>query len=578
MRLRFAAVAAVVAATSLSACGLAGDETGTPPAPLAAARSGGVLKVGVSAPGGIDPHNAYEPSGKLISTAMCDTMISLDPSTGQVREALARGWVTQKNSLTVKLRHGVKFNDGSTLESKDVNYSLQQLTSPANGSFATNLGQTFLAVGATSAEDVLADPNKLPEIAVAVAKYDFQVVTRQEDGGALRALAEPALAPIAKGAYEDDPAAFARNPVCVGPYKLATPFKNGDTEIKLIRATDYYGKNVGYTGGGSGYADEIIFKIYDTADAAFDAYQKGEVDIARVPRDRAGEVKDAADLVYGLADAVEFVGLPTSTQAEFTDVRLRTALSQAIDREKLIADVFGPSTVPANGFEPPNLSIREGDSLKGKNTKAESLANCGPNTPARGDVAKAKANFAAATRSKPLTGFTLEVNEDSIYPVMAEALAAQWREALGIEVKVETAPWAEFATKATGGVGMTSPFRIRWSTDSMLPVATYNNRQTYLASLLGADATNYGNWSRWNDRDFNFGLTEQAAPLTDVLQRSVAMNEVAERACAEMPMIPLVFDRPTFAVRPGVIGEARKEPMSRDGVLLLRELYLKAQS
>lgn len=578
MRVRLAAAAAVVAAASLSACGLAGDETGTPPAALAAARSGGVLKVGISAPGGIDPLNAYEPSGKLISTAMCDTMIALDPSTGQVREALARGWVTQKNQLTVKLRHGVKFNDGSTLESRDVNYSLQQLTSPANGSFATNLGQTFLAVGATTADDVLADPNKLPEIAFAVAKYDFQVVTRQNDGGALRAFAEPALAPIAKGAYEDDPAAFARNPVCVGPYKLAAPFKNGDTEIKLVRSADYYGKNVGYTGGGTGYADEILFKIYETADAAFDAYQKGEVDIARVPRDRAGEVRDAADLVYGVGDAVEFVGLPSSTEAAFTDVRLRTALSQAIDREKLIADVFGPSSIPANAFEPPNLSISEGDSLKGRNTKAEAIATCGPMTPARGDVAKAKANFAAATRSKPITGFTLEVNEDSIYPVMAEALAAQWREALGIDVKVETAPWLEFATKATSGVGMANPFRIRWSTDSMLPVATYNNRQNYLSSLLGADATSFGNWSRWNDRDFNFGLNEQAASLTDVLQRSVALNEVAQRACAEMPMIPLVFDRPAFAVRPAIVGEARKEAVSRDGVLLLRELFLKAQS
>lgn len=578
MRVRFAAVAALIAASSLSACGLAGDETGSSPAGVASARRGGVLRVGIGRPGGIDPLNAYEPMGKLVSSTMCDTIIAIDPSTGQVREALARGWVTQKDNLTVKLRHGLKFNDGTVLRSTDVNYSLQQLTSPANGSNAASLGQTFLAVGATSAEDVLADPNKLPEIAFAVAKFDFQVVTRQNDGGALRAFAEPALAPIAQSAYEDDAAEFAHNPVCVGPYKLAAPYKNGDTEIRLVRSADYYAKNVGYTDGGAGYADEIVFKIYDTADAAFEGYQRGEVDVVRVPRDRVGEVASAADLVYGLANAVEFVGLPGGSQSGFASARLRTALSQAIDREKLIADVFGPSSLPANGFEPPTLAISEGDSLKGKNTKAEAMATCGAATPARSEVAKAKANFAAATRGKALPGFTIEVNDDSIYPAMAEALAAQWRDALGVEVKVATSPWIDFATKATGGVGMTTPFRIRWSTDSVAPVATYNNRQSYLGSLLGADATNYGNWSRWNNRDFNFGLFEEAAPLTDVQQRSVALNEVAERVCKAMPMIPLVFDRPSYAVRQAVIGEARKDAVGRDGVLSLRELYLKAQS
>lgn len=565
------AVAAVVAAASLSACGLNNNETGTPPAAASGARPGGVLRVGVTPPGGIDPLTAYEPVGKLISSTLCDTPVALDPSTGQVREALARGWVATKNGLTVKLRRGVRFNDGSELRSIDANYSLQQLVAPANGSFAKGLADQFnLAIAATEQGDVLEDPTKAPDMAFTVSKHDYQLAMLQNDGGALRSLAEPAMALFSKSAHEDDPEAFSRKPVCVGPYALEKPFRNGDAEITLVRARqEYYGENVGYTGGGKGYADRIVFRIYPTPAAAVDGYNKGEVDVVRVPRDLVKSVADAASLVYGVANAVEFVGLPASSNSGFTDVRLRRALSQAIDRDRLVADVFGPSAQVATGFEPPALSIREGDSLQGKSEKGAPVEPC-PALTAKGD--------APASVPDGVEQIQFEVNDDGIYPAMADAIAAQWREKLGLDVVVTKTPWDQYAAKASGATGFEQPFRIRWSTDAVTPVATYNNRQTFLRTLAGSDATNFGNWGHWDDRAFQFGVTEEMAPLTQVQQRGLAANKAAERLCDEMPMIPLVFDRPAFLVRQSAVGLARKVPVSRNGVLLLRELYLKSQS
>ena len=151
----------------------------------------------------------------------------------------------------------------------------------------------------------------------------------------------------------------------------------------------------------------------------------------------------------------------------------------------------------------------------------------------------------------------LEVNDDGVYPAMADALAKQWREGLGLDVKVVRTPWDAYVAKASGATGMDSPFRIRWSTDAIAPTATFNNRGAYLGTLLATGAANNGNWAHWDDKDFNFGLTEEAATLTDVQQRGIVFNRLASRLCAEMPIIPLVFDRPTFLVRDGVVASAR---------------------
>ena len=573
-------VLVVALAVALSGCsGITGDETGTPPPAPRDAKRGGVLKVGITAPGGIDPLTAYEPAGKLISKTLCDTAVTIDPVTGQTREALARGWVATKNGVTVKLRRGVKFTDGRELRTEDVNYSLQQLVLPANGAFAADLGEQFLSIALAGApEDVLADPDKAPDIAFSVSKYDLQVTPRANDGGALRAFAEPAMAPISASAHREDSLAFARNPVCVGPYVLEKPFANGDREIRLKRSEHYYGKNVGYTAGGVGYVDQIVFTIYPSGAEAVAAYDRGEVDVIQVPRDQVRNVADVGSLRFGLANAVEFVGLPTGPRNPFGVAALRVAASQAIDREQLVNDVFGPAAQVATGFEPPTLSIREGPSLKGDTTKGAPLTSCRGTTPPRPDLDAARASLKRAEVGA-IPPITLEVNDEGVYPAMAEAIAAQWRSGLGLEVTVVKTPWDAYVAKAAGGVGFETPFRVRWSTDAIAPTATYNNRQSYLGGLLSGEATNTGaNWGRWDDRAFQFGLSEEAAALTDVQQRGLVFNKLAQRLCEEMPMIPLVFDRPTFLVRSGVVGSARSTPVGRDGVLSLRELYLASQS
>lgn len=577
---RPASAGVLALAFALSGCSLATDETGSPPAPPEGVERGGVLKVGITPPGGINPLDAYEPAGKLVSSTLCDTLVALDPETGQVREALAKGWVLSDGlGITIKLRHGVRFNNGGEIRARDVNYSLQQLVAPSNGAYAAGLAKQFVGLSLDAeAKSILADPDRAADIAIGVSKYDFQLLSNGLDGGALRTFGEAALAPISESAHSDDPAAFARNPVCVGPYALTKPFAAGDREIRLKRSENYYGANVGYTGGGVGYADEVVFTIYPSAAAALAGYDKGEVDVVQVPRAQAGRFTDAGSLVLGPATGVEYLGLPGDSSTPFSDPSVRVALSQAVDRTALVSDVFGPAAEVATGFEPPALEITEGRSLQGREVKAAPLVSCGDRTPATPDLEAARANLAeAAARpgAKPLTGFTLEVNDDAPYPAMARALAAQWKAGLGLDVKVVTTDWKAYAAKGAGGSGFTTPFRLRWSSDATAPEPMTNNRQRFLAALGSEAGASLANWAHFSDRTFEFALAQTAARTTEVPERGVAFNELAEILCAQMPMVPLAFDRPAFLVRSSVLGSAREVPVGRDGGLLLRELYLR---
>src|SRR5204863_8374350 len=88
---------------------------------------------------------------------------------------------------------------------------------------------------------------------------------------------------------DKDPAAFAQKPVCTGPYMVAKPWTPGD-DVTLVRSKTYYNANKAYTRGGSGYADQIVFRALpdtgpDMPDFAtgYALLVDGKLDVADVP-------------------------------------------------------------------------------------------------------------------------------------------------------------------------------------------------------------------------------------------------------------------------------------------------------
>jgi len=301
---RFARGYAALCVAAVVAAGCAVREAEQrPPASPAQARVGGTLEVGVGAPGAFEPTFASSPSGLLISSTVCDTLVHIEPGTGEVKPGLAESWTVTDRGMTItfKLRPDLRFHGTSdTLTSQDVVFSLTRLADPEEGSYLAGLVESI--VGWEEFRDTENPAATLIGVQ-AIDEHAVQVQLTTGDSDAIRLFAHPAAAPVSEDAVDANPLLSGRQPICVGPYELSEPAGQDATEIRLVRDPNYAGEALAYTGGGEGYADEIVFSIYDDDVAAYSAWKQGDVDVAWVPSAQVGKAlrESPEDVVQGPA-------------------------------------------------------------------------------------------------------------------------------------------------------------------------------------------------------------------------------------------------------------------------------------
>lgn len=585
MKFMRSSVVAICAALVLSGCISTEQPRSSGPSGSEAARSGGTLTIGITDPGSLSPFDAVTPSAKLISRAMCDTLVMLDPDTNQTVEGLLDSWVLAEDGrfITLRPQHRLQFNDGTVLKAPDLNTGLIQLAARVNGSAAAGLGNIFgggvLAKSGPSAaaknENLLIDSGQAAkDAAQPLNDYDAQVKAADHNGRALRSFAEPAMAPISGAAFAADPDAFRGNPVCVGPYHVEKPYRQGDQSITLVRTTGYHARNLGYTAGGAGYADRMVFKIFENAAASYEAYQKGEVDVTQVPGDTVLPATTPG-IVPGTYPGVEYVGVSTLQGAPYDNIALRRALSMVTDRAALAETFLGASGEPATGFLPPSLAIKEGVSGRGKKQPGLTLPTC-PNVPTKPDVAAAQKILRDAGVDPKTVTVEVFVNTDADKPLrdLYPALAEQWTSALGVTVALrDSSLYSDLYVAGPVGIGRWL-YRYSWSSDAVSPVPVYNDPQAYLNGMFGNDGVTDYNWTGWTNPALSKLLAGEGKLASSAQDQQLRIAPTMDALCTDMPLIPIANRRIVWLVRPDKVEPARTHYAAPDGQPLLRELYL----
>src|SRR5436305_8319829 len=197
--------------------------------------------------------------------------MSTAPVTGALRPDIASSVLVGGDGtiLTVRLRRGVRFNDGSALTAADVAAALTRVARPSVASAnAPGLRNVF---GYQQLQD---DEDKMHGRLLGVSAIDprtVQLGLTTPDSGLVRTLATTVAVPIPRhDAHDNGFGAFSRQPVCVGPYRLAAPWRPGEDTITLVRANSYDGGNPRLTPACPGWADLHLFRISPTEQAAYD--------------------------------------------------------------------------------------------------------------------------------------------------------------------------------------------------------------------------------------------------------------------------------------------------------------------
>lgn len=290
-----------------------------------------------------------------------------------------------------------------------------------------------------------------------------------------------------------------------GPYAMKEWIH--DSEITLIKNPFW----VGIDSTPEPKIEEVTWVMLD-AEPAFAEYEAGNLDAAAVPSTQLDRVKTdptlSAELVVAPDLCSYYYGF--NTQAPVVDdVRVRRALSMAVDRQSLIDNVLKGGQVPAQWFSRPGLAgaptLESHPDLGVKFNKEEANKVLDEYLAEKG-ITRADLDL------------TLMFNTSSGHQKIAEAIQAMWKDNLGVDVKLVNQEWKVYL-ETVKSADTPQIWRMGWCPD----YADANNFIREVFSLNGssnpadpADPTKPIGGINWLNEDFEAKVREAARELDPV--------------------------------------------------------------
>ncbi len=258
--------------------------------------------------------------------------------------------------------------------------------------------------------------------------------------------------------------------------------------------------------------DEVQFSMLDET-AALAEFEVGNLEDAAVPTADIDRVKSDPNLSQMLKIAPNlctyYYGF--NTTAPFVDdPRVRRALSMALDRQDLVDNVLKGGQEPAQWFARPGLAA------------APTMADH-PDLGIKFDVAGAKAELDAYLAEKGLTMDKLDINlmfnTSSGHQKIAEWAQQQWKNNLGLDVKLTNQEWKVYL-QTVKGLDTPQIWRLGWCLD--YPDANNFTREVFAVNGSSNPTDEAGapaGGLMWKNDKFE-ELVKQAATEKDLKKRT----------------------------------------------------------
>lgn len=241
---------------------------------------------------------------------------------------LSDSWSVSSDGLiwNFHIREGVQWSDGHILTAEDVAFTVECLQNPGIDSVYQSAIQnvaTFAAVDTSNLKLVLKKPNSFtPEM------MSFPIIPKQTSKSFL--------------AEKDF------KPVGTGPYLLGTYDKDKYVTLKenprwwYLAATE--NKSTGIL-----YLDKIKIKIFREPNDAISAYLTGDIDTLNMELDEFGKYEGRSDLFLKKYISKDFEFMAFNLYNPVTaDLSVRKAIEAAIDKEKIIKEVYDEDAVKSD--------------------------------------------------------------------------------------------------------------------------------------------------------------------------------------------------------------------------------------
>jgi peptide/nickel transport system substrate-binding protein len=282
----------------------------------------------------LDPDQSRTFVGRIVYTALCDKLVDITPEL-EIVPQLATGWTWSDDgkTLTMTLRDGVSFHDGTPFDAEAVKANIERsLTLPES-----RRKSELASVEGVTAKGPL-------EVALNLKAPDATLMAQLADRAGMM------ISPTAAAAAGAD---FGLNPVCSGPFSFVERVQQD--RIVLKRFPDYWNAD-------AIKIDTVTYLPIPDTTVRLANLQSGDLDmIERLAATDVAQASADPDLTVAKVDGLGYQGITVNIangdRAKTPvgqDSRVRRAFSLAIDRQALNQVVFDGVFTPGNQPFPPS--------------------------------------------------------------------------------------------------------------------------------------------------------------------------------------------------------------------------------
>ncbi|WP_205173497.1 glutathione ABC transporter substrate-binding protein [Bacillus pakistanensis] len=293
-------------------------------------KKGGILKVvRLSDATNLDPHFITDiPSANVLYQKVYETLVTFNKEM-EIVPGLAKSWEQPDETTWVfTLNEGITFHDGSKFNAEAVKKTFERLLEPNTGS---------------PQRDKL---SMIKEVNV-LDEYKVELKLSAPYAPLLSILASNEGSILSPKSLEENPDTLSKHPVGTGPFKFES-WKSGES-ITLIKYDKYWGEKPNIDG--------IEFSVVPEEATRLAMIETGEAHITdQVPVTEIERIEssDTINLYRTEGLAVEYVGFNTQ-KAPFDNVKVRQAISSAIEREAIIKGIYNGVGTLANSAMSPKV-------------------------------------------------------------------------------------------------------------------------------------------------------------------------------------------------------------------------------
>lgn len=454
-------------------------------------------------------------------------LLNLDLATLQITPSLAESWEISLDGLayTFHLRRGVKWQSNAhftptrTFNADDVLFTFNRQWKPHHLYHEQGYGQYpyFDSLGMTQ---VIHDIVKVDD-------YTVKFLLNQPLAPFLSDLAMY-WAGIQSEEYADamlkagHPQVFDSEPIGTGPFVLINYEKNKQINFKAFE---------GYWEGRS-KLDHLVFDITPDGAQRWEKTRSGACHVMTNPNPTDLQTMRNTPSVKVMDQIGMNIGYMAFNvrKAPLNDVRVRKAITMAIDKVSLLRMAYRGTALPAVNPFPP--------SMWSYNVEVEDIAY---------DPAAARALLKEAGYEKGLSLVLLAMPVQRPYmlnPIEVARIIKTELEDIQVRVDIQTPNWSDYV--AQGRQGAQDLMLFGWTADIVDP-------DNFLYTLLSCDSVGVNNMANFCDKPFE-DLIQKARTISDKRERSTLYRQAQLRLKEQLPWMTLAHAVQYKVVRRGVSG------------------------